>query len=90
LAGHEEGGTADGLHGPLAARGVSGELVMSHFHLHRPPPKVPWWQKYWDSFRANFPGRSSEQARSFALTLILFAAFLFFTRLYFSWRGIPV
>jgi len=21
--------------------GVNGEFVMSHFHLHRPPPKVP-------------------------------------------------
>ncbi|HEY8006634.1 hypothetical protein QEV83_07125 [Methylocapsa sp. D3K7] len=63
---------------------------MSHFHLHRPPPKVPWWQKLWDSFRANFPGRSSEQARSFALTVVIFAVLLLLTRLFFEYRGIRI
>jgi hypothetical protein len=69
---------------------MSGEFVMSHFHLHRPPPKVPWWQRVWNSFKANFPGRSGEQARNFALTVILFAALLFLTRLFFEWRGIRI
>jgi hypothetical protein len=63
---------------------------MSHFHLHRPPPKVPWWQKFWDNFRANFPGRSGEQARSFALTVIIFAVLLLLTRLFFEYRGIRI
>ena len=63
---------------------------MSHFHLHRPPPKVPWWQKFWNSFKANFPGRSGEQARSFVLSLIIFAVLLLLTRLFFEYRGIPI
>lgn len=63
---------------------------MPHFHLQRPPPKVPWWRKFWDSFRANFPGRSGEQARSFLITLITFALLLFLTRLFFEYRGIRI
>jgi hypothetical protein len=63
---------------------------MSHFHLHRPPPKVPWWQKFWNGFKANFPGRSGEHARSFLITLIGFAAFLLLTRIFFAYRGIPI
>ncbi|HXW69957.1 MAG TPA: hypothetical protein VEK34_00685 [Methylocella sp.] len=63
---------------------------MSHFHLQRPPRKIPWWQRLWDRFRANFPGRSSEDARSFLITLITFAVLLLLTRLYFSRHGIPV
>jgi len=63
---------------------------MSHFHLQRPPRKVPWWEKFWNGFKANFPGRSGEQARSFALSLIIFAALLLLTRLFFASRGIPV
>jgi hypothetical protein len=38
----------------------------------------------------NFPGLSGEQARTFALTVILFAALLFLTRLFFEWRGIRI
>jgi hypothetical protein len=67
-----------------------GRSSMSHFHLHRPPRRVPWWQKQWDSFKRNFPDRSGEQARSFILTIIIFAVFIFLTRLYFSAHGIPI
>lgn len=63
---------------------------MPHFHLQRPPPKVPWWRRYWESFKQNFPGRSSEQARSFLLTLIIFAALLLLTRIFFALKGIQV
>ncbi|TPW00327.1 MAG: hypothetical protein USCAAHI_00219 [Beijerinckiaceae bacterium] len=63
---------------------------MSHFHLHRPPPKVPWWQRVWNSFKANFPGRSDEHARSLLITVISFAVFLLLTRIYFAYRGIPI
>jgi hypothetical protein len=70
--------------------GVSGEFFMSHFHLHRPPPKVPWWQKYWNGFKANFPGRSGEHARALLITVISFAVFLLLTRIYFAYKGIPI
>jgi len=69
---------------------VDGDFAMSHFHLHRPPPKVPWWQKYWDNFKRNFPDRTGEQARSFILTMIIFATLLFLTRIFFASKGIPV
>jgi hypothetical protein len=65
-------------------------IFMSHFHLHHPPPKVPWWQRVWNSFKANFPGRSSEPARSFLITLITFAVLLLLTRFYFEYRGIRI
>jgi hypothetical protein len=71
-------------------RTFGGRTIMSHFHLHRPPPKVPWWQRLWDRFKANFPGRSAEHARSFALTMIIFATLLLLTRIFFALRGIPV
>lgn len=60
---------------------------MSHFHLHRPPRKAPWWQKQWDSFKRNFPDRSGEQARAFIWTLAVFAAFILLTRLFLYWQG---
>ncbi|MGH6811562.1 MAG: hypothetical protein ACREDM_04205 [Methylocella sp.] len=60
---------------------------MSPLRLHLPPPRPSWWQRYWDSFKANFPGRSGEQARAFALTVIMFATLMFLTRLYFEYRG---
>ncbi len=63
---------------------------MSHFHLQRPPPKLPWWQKIWEIFKNAFPGRSSEQAKSFLLTFILFFGFLILTRIFFAWRGVPI
>jgi hypothetical protein len=61
---------------------------MSPLQLHR--PKMPWWQRQWESFKRNFPDRSGEQARTFILGLVIFALFLFFTRLYFSSHGIPI
>jgi hypothetical protein len=63
---------------------------MSQLRLHRPPRKVPWWQKQWDSFKRKFPDQSGEQARTFVWTLIVFAAFVVCTRLFFAWRGLPV
>jgi hypothetical protein len=65
-------------------------IFMSHFHLQRPPRKVAWWQKIWNNFKTNFPGRSSEQARAFIIPLIIFAVLLLLTRLYFEYRGIRI
>ena len=70
---------------------VSGERFMSPLHLHRPPPKSPWWRRYWDSFKRNFPDRSGEQARSFVLLLIAAASIWLLSRIILAtfWSGLP-
>ena len=50
---------------------------------------MPWWKKQWESFKRNFPDRSGSQARSFLITLIIFASFMLLTRIYFEIYGIP-
>jgi len=67
--------------------------TMSHFHLQRPPPKRSWWEKLWNWYRMDFPGRSdeaNEYARSLLITVIGFALFIFLTRLFFASRGVPI
>lgn len=63
---------------------------MSPLHLHHPPGMRPWWQRAWDDFKRQFPDKSGQQARTFLLTILAFAIFMFLTRLYFSSQGIPV
>src|ERR1019366_8569647 len=46
-------------------------IFMSHFHLHHPPPKVPWWKRVWNSFKANFPGRSSESVKIYRFSALI-------------------
>jgi hypothetical protein len=68
---------------------VTRSELMPHLHLYRPPQKMSWWKKQWESFKRNFPDRSGAQARSFLITLIIFASFMLLTRIYFEIYGIP-
>ena len=57
--------------------------------FHHPPSELPWWRRYWDSFKRNFPDQSGELARSFVITLAAFAGLFLLSRIIFAIWGVP-